>query len=361
LTGNQELRALQTVSKRHSQEMDAATARTANLAKHGDSHEKEAQGLQLMSRVFQADGRLEFHKSFEGARADFCVYRPGAQALGVQLKTTGGNWVHGRTGKEYNQFRHTDGYAGLLIVFVALHTQPQRIFLADGSRVVSKSVTIPATFRREVRSDKLREVEVATVAGEIYTIYMEAMAGPSNYMLRSPVDHEKPEDGSRLVEYNAFKRLQRSLPVLFIDPPAEHMSHDYVVDGKKWQLKLAQYNKKDNTYRVTCQKSAGRVDGKLTKRQYEVDDFDFLCIQLPVNTTDCCYIIPQGVLAERGVIGKSANSSGAVRIYPHRPVTAWNSVLTAGAHWTEAYRINFASDSLAQLAHITRGRAAGNV
>jgi hypothetical protein len=258
--------------------MDAATARTANLAKHGDSHEKEAQGLQLMSRVFQADGRLEFHKSFEGARADFCVYRPGAQALGVQLKTTGGNWVHGRTGKEYNQFRHTDGYAGLLIILVALHTQPQRVFLADGSRVVSKGIVIPTHVRREVKSDKLREVKLATVASEIHAIYMEAMSKPSNYVLRSPIDHEKPDEGSRLVEYNAFKRLQRSLPVLFVDPPNECMSYDYVVDGKKWKLKLAHYVNKKDTYNVNCHKEAGRVGGKRTRGQYEVDDFDFLCI-----------------------------------------------------------------------------------
>jgi hypothetical protein len=339
--------------------MDAAAvavARAANLVKYGGNYRKEAQGLQLMSRALQKDGRLEFHKSFEGARADFCVYMPGAPALGVQLKTTGGNWVDGMTGYEYYQFRHTDGYAGLLMVFLPLHTQPERIFLADGSRVVSKGIKIPAKVRREVRSDKLREVDLSTVAGEIYTIYIKAMSGTSNYMLRSPEDHEKPTHPNGMAEYNAFKRLQRSLPVLFIDPPAEHMSHDYVVDGKKWQLKLAQYNKKDNTYRVTCQKSAGRVDGKLTKRQYEVDDFDFLCIQLPEDSVDCCYIIPQGVLAERGLIGDATKPSGMVYVYPHRPVTAWNALHTAGVHWTEAYRINFADDPLAQLVRIVEGK-----
>jgi hypothetical protein len=338
--------------------MDAAAiavARAANLAKYGGNYRKEAQGLQLMSRALQKDGRLEFHKSFEGARADFCVYRPGAPALGVQLKTTGGNSVDGRTGYEYYQFRHTDGYAGLLMVFLPLRTQPERIFLADGSRVVSKSVAIPAKVRGEVRSDKFREVKLSTVASEIHAIYMDAMSGPSNYMLRSPIDHEKPTSQNALAEYNAFKRLERLLPVLFVDPPAEHMSYDYVVDGTKWQLKLAQYHKKDDVYRVICHKQAGRVDGKSTFRQYEVDDFDFLCIQLPVNTVDCCYLIPQGVLAERGVIGKSANSGGEVRVYPHRPVITRKLVHTAGAHWTEAYRINFADDPLAQLARITQG------
>ena len=79
--------------------MDAAAiavARAANLAKHGDDYNKEAQGLRLIARALQEDGRLEFHKSFEKALADFCVYpidKLDAPALGVQLKTTGGNWV----------------------------------------------------------------------------------------------------------------------------------------------------------------------------------------------------------------------------------------------------------------------------
>jgi hypothetical protein len=334
--------------------MDATIARAANLATYGENHRKEAQGLQLLSRAFQENGLLEFHKSFKGARADFCVYMPGLPALGVQLKTTGVNMIQKRTGNEYYQFGHTDGYAGLLIILVALHTQPQRVFLADGSRVVSTNIQIPAKVRRSARSNKLREVKLATVAGEIYTIYMEARAGPSNYMLRSPVDHEKPEEGSRLVEYNAFKRLQRSLPVLFVDPPNECMSYDYVVDGKKWQLKLAHYVNKKDTYKVNCHKEAGRVGGKRTRGQYEVDDFDFLCIQLPEDSADCCYLVPQGVLAERGVIGKSANSGGHVSVYPHRRARTKKSNHTAGAHWTEAYRMDFADNPLAQLARITQ-------
>ena len=150
-----------------------------------------------------------------------------------------------------------------------------------------------------MKSDRVREVELATVADAIYAIYVEAMSGSSNYVLRSPEDHEKPTTRTALAEYNAFKRLQRSLPVLFIDPPAEHMSYDYLVDGKRWQLKLARYYAKVDLYQVTCHKNAGRVGGKRTHRQYEVDDFDFLCIQLPENTVDCCYVIPQGVLAEQ--------------------------------------------------------------
>lgn len=341
--------------------MDAAAiavARAANLAKHGDNNNKEAHGLRLIARAIQEDGRLEFHKSFEKALADCCVYRLGAPALGVQLKTTGVNWVHNKSGYEYFKFSATDGYAGLLIVLVALHVQPPRIWIAEGSMVVSNPVRIPRIFRRGMKSDRVQEVELATVADAIYTKYMEAMSGSSTYVLRSPEDHEKPTERNALAEYNAFKRLQNSLPVSFMDPPAEHMSYDYVVEGKKWQLKLAQYYKtsKADTYRVNCQKNAGTVGGKQTRRQYEVDDFDFLCIQLPENAIDCCYVIPQSVLVKCGIIGDATKSNGVVYVYPHRRLTTTKAVHTAGVHWTETYRIDFAHNPLAKLACITLGQ-----
>jgi hypothetical protein len=189
-------------------QMDAASAvaRAANLAKYGDSNKKEARGMQLLSCAIREDGRLEYHKSFEGARADCCVYRPGAPALGIQLKTTGVTEAQTPTGNEYYRFRQTDGYSGLLIVFVALHVQPSRIWIADGSRVVSTNVAIPAKFRRGMRSDRVLEVDLATVADAIYTIYVATLSGSSNYVLRSPTDHEKPTARTTLSGYSVCCR-----------------------------------------------------------------------------------------------------------------------------------------------------------
>ena len=333
--------------------MDAAARRAANLARYGDNNKKEAQGLRLIFRAIEEDGRLVCHKSFEKALADCCVFTPDAPALGIQLKTTGVNWVQSQTGNEYYSFRETDGYAGLLIVFVAVHAQPPRIWLAEGTRVVSKGVKIPVEFRRGMKSDRVREVNLATVADAIYTIYMAALPGSGDYVLRSPIEHKKPTHKNGLAEYDAFKRLQRSLPILFIDPPAEHMSYDYSVDGKRWQLKLAVYDNKRDAYQVACNKNAGIVDGKRSCRQYEVDDFDFLCIQLPDNTVNCCYVIPQGILAKLGVVGKATKTGGNIRVYPHRRLS-WKLVNTDGVHWAESYRIDFVDDPLAQLACIVQ-------
>ncbi|GAQ90392.1 hypothetical protein KFL_006340110 [Klebsormidium nitens] len=245
------LKALQLSRKAYLEMDEAAVARFANLAKYGDNNEKEARGLQILSRAIQKDGRLEFHKSFEKARADCCVYMPGALALGIQLKTTGVTGVDGRNGTNFYSFKHTNGYTGLLLVFIAVHVQPPRIWLAEGSKLVSQCVQIPVTrVRYSINPDRLQEVDFANLASAIHKIYEEALTGSSNYVLRSPTEHEKPTAPTALAEYEAFKRLQRSLSVTFVDPPAEHMSYDYLVEGKRWQLKLARYDVKKDQYKV---------------------------------------------------------------------------------------------------------------
>jgi hypothetical protein len=101
-----------------------SNARAAALAKHGDNNKKEATGLRLVFDVLERDGRLTFHKSFEGACADLCVYRLGCPALGIQLKTTGVDWKQNKTNNKYFFFNQTRGYAGLLMIFVAHGSAP---------------------------------------------------------------------------------------------------------------------------------------------------------------------------------------------------------------------------------------------
>jgi hypothetical protein len=118
-------------------------ARAAAQATYGNSHEKEAAGLRLVFDALESDGSLVCHKSFEGAKADFCVYKPGSLALGIQLKTTAVDYIYTRTNNGYFHFNHTSGYAGLLLILVALHTDPLRVWLANGVEVLCTTVHIP--------------------------------------------------------------------------------------------------------------------------------------------------------------------------------------------------------------------------
>jgi hypothetical protein len=201
--------------------------------------------------------------------------------------------------------------------------------------------------QRPARKLRCREIIIADLAQAIATVYEQALEGGSNYVLRAHTEHEKPTAPTRLAEYMAFKRLQQHLPVTFIDPPAEHMVFDYIVNSKRWQLKLAHYNKPKDVWVVNCQKMAGRVNGVPTDVQYEVDDFDYLCIQLPEGAPNSCYVIPQHELAKRDLIGNANKLCGYVLVYSHRSVASRHAF--GGLHWTEAYRVNLDQNPLPQL------------
>jgi hypothetical protein len=190
---------------------------------------------------------------------------------------------------------------------------------------------------------------MTNLAQAIATVYDEALLGGSNYVLRPHMEHEKPTTQSRVAEYMAFKRLQQHLPVTFVDPPAEHMVFDYIVNAKKWQLKLARCMQRSDGWRVSCHKKAGRVNGRLTEVQYSVNDFDYLCVQLPESAPHCIYVFPQQELAKRGVIGDASKVGGNVLVYPGRTVMSQKNNHIKGIHWTETFRINLDQDPFAQL------------
>lgn len=301
------------------------------------------------------DARLTVHKSFEKALADFCVYRPGAHdlALGIQLKTTGVFWTQAKTGNKYFSFCDTDGYSGLLIIFVALHTHPPRIWFAEGSQVHSKCVQIPVVSQRPRKTNRVKEVTFEELSGAIENTLESALRGKTTYVIRPHTDHEKPTEQNVLAEYKAFKFLQLQLPVNFIDPPTEHMAFDCLVETKKWQLKLARYSEPRDAYCVNCFKNAGRIQGKPTKVQYEVGDFDFVCIQLPEDTIHkCCYLIPQRELQNRGLLGDATKCNGNVSVYPHRLLVSTKKVHSEGVHWTELYRVDFDDKVASKLQQI---------
>ena len=320
------------VQKKQLDTVAIAAKRVESIETYGANYDKEAIALKVIFDLLKQDGRLMCHKSFEKALADFSVYKAGTPhlALGLQLKTTGVFWKQSQTGNEYFSFRETDGYAGLLMIFVAVHTDPPRVWLANGADITSKGIQIAVRPKRDMKSDRLQEILLEDVGDKIFDTHQLACNGSPHFTLRHYSEHEQPHDKNALAEYNAFKHLQSRLPVIFVDPPVEHMAYDYFVNDKKWQLKLARYCKKRDRYYVNCVKNGGRILSKQTKVQYAIGDFAFLCIQLPQDTYDCCYIVPEEVLQEHGLVGDHSKSDGWVSVYPHRQLTSTKNVHVEG-------------------------------
>ena len=132
------------------------------LITYGDNHAKEAKALSLIRDAVSADARVQLVKTAEGARADCCLFRSQApeQSMGVQVKTSGVRQIAQR---EFYSFNHTNGYTGMLMIFVAFDSVT-RYYVMPGALITSKTTDIPAVPKFARRFDWQRyEVGVASL------------------------------------------------------------------------------------------------------------------------------------------------------------------------------------------------------
>ena len=331
--------------------------RQENVDKYGQGHVKEAQGLALVRDAIRADGRLEFKRCAEGARADFVVWHPGRpdRALGVQLKTCHSTRKMGKD-RLWMAFQNTRGYEGLLVLLIAFTEQTPRAWVLSGkdaakqsslafsSAYCATSATGLMWQRREVQMQKLPQRFINAIQlGGIVDIELQRME-----------DLVPPPPGHHLVEYLAQQWLRARLPLVFEEPDVESQAHDFVVDGAKWQLKVTSYVPGKDRFTATLHRGAGKR-GQRILQQYSGGDFQWLALQLPLADVRTqalsprLYLIPMRELLSRGRAGRTDVSGAAVYLYPHR-------VPKPGRHWTETYVIDLTSAEAA-LADYERVKA----
>ena len=321
--------------------------REVNLAKYGPNHAKEAQGLAIARDAFAHDGRLCFKRSAEGARADFVVWLPGREdhALGVQLKTC--HTANFQSKRRRVCFGETQGYDGLLVMLVSFLDHTPRVWLLSGKDVgEQQSLCFGDTYlsteggpgvkwqRREVPLPSLPQRFVnALQLGNIVDLHLE----PAERLVRPP-------RGTRLTEYEAHEWLRERLPMRLEAPDVEQLPYDYMVEGAKWQLKVACYVSRNDSYSTGLHKKAS-----VTIKQYQAGDFDWLAVQLPLVDSRLSgvparlYLIPFSELAARGLVGRNVTSA-ALYLYPHRLFREHREgTYGLGVHWTEAFVVDLSS------------------
>lgn len=315
--------------------------REHHTAKFGINNAMEAEGLGVIRHALSVDGRVTLVKCFEGARADFVVYADDpAKALGVQLKTTR-TVARGSVGSSRYRFTGTSGYDGMALLCVALDSRI-RMWMMPGSSTSTSTVAIPTVNQ----SCRRRYARYETFELDLADDFLKILADPgSDYRLQPADDFMAPSSRNGKAEYLAFKQLQSSLPLSF-EPAAVEASHyDCTVDGTKWQLKLACYNKATDRFGATAQKQIGRVGGKRKHSQYDSEDFDWLCVQMPAEHK-AAYLFPMSLLLQRRLAGRPDCSIGTLHFYPHRKAHP-------KTRWTEDYRLDL-SDPRRALADYRR-------
>lgn len=297
-------------------------SRADNIAKFGGNSALEAEGLEVVRHALACDGRLTFVKCFEGARADFCVYlNDPNRVLGVQLKTTQRARQLSKTSYQY-RFSDTNGYGGLALLCIALDSCV-KFWLMPGDDVTATSVGIPTIFKKGQKYAKHQTHEI-----DLADDFIHILEHPSDsFQLDTVASFNLPTNKKQQTEYWAFQHLKDRLPLDFSPAPIEGSAYDHVVDGQKWQLKVAHHTAPTDRYMVTLQKSGGRIpNSKKRKRtQYEEMDFDWLCVQLPPKLNRA-YLIPFSVLLKRRLVSRSTCTTGTIHLYFHRsahPKTEW--------------------------------------
>lgn len=117
-------------------------------------------------------------------------------------------------------------------------------------------------------------------------------------------------------------------------------SVDGMINEYRFQAKFVSFNNgKSLTYSVNSYKSAGNLNGKIIHRPYEVDDFDFIVIEVagtkeePEKYKENFCIIPSKILEEQSVL-KSDSCKGKTTFRvcppdydkPHWSKKFWNNI-----------------------------------
>lgn len=292
------------------------------------SNALEAEGLALVKHALGVDGRLTLVKCFEGARADFAVHSGDPdRALGVQLKTTRFAKKCSPGSAQY-RFTCTRGYDGLALLCIALDSKI-RMWLMPGS-AASNSVSIPTVTQTIREKYQVYETYELDLADDFL-----GMLASDAFNLQPVGELVTPRSKNGLAEFGAYQRLTAQLPLHFQSAPVEGLPYDCIVDGKRWQLKLAGLNEPTDRYVATAQKQAGRVGGKRKHTQYAAADFDFLCVQLP-EQLQLAYLIPMKVLVEKGLANRMDRTNATLHFYPHRSSRLKST-------WINTYKIDLSS------------------
>jgi hypothetical protein len=239
-----------------------------------DYHKQEGDSFIYISKILDESGVFEVKRTNEGCLADF-IMRPRSvtadEWVQVQIKTTC-KAIHG----VYTFSIHRK-YPNCVIVCHCI--SENRFWVFRDYEVPEKSIGIRsggkyATYE-VVQSNMVEKMR------EIYDTITHVKS--ENTMI--------PSSPSQRIEYQYRLKRERFFPdVRFEYPDYEHRRYDFIVNGKKYQEKVATW--KENRY--------------VFKSVYNPGDNDFYVIHIP--DSDYFYCIPEQQLIEH------QNTSGCITL-----------------------------------------------
>ena len=289
-------------------------ARERGLNISGCNYQKEAHAFNLLQAAFAksvSSLKYEIQRLSGASKADAIFMRKGCpeDCLLIQLKAAS---LRGTDRRSYFHFNRVSGYAGMVVVFVAL--EGGHIWAAAGHHLLRSSQRISVGCNSSTR------FQVSDIGSFLVGCFANVGQFPHMSKDRAILQCSS----AHRTEAIAHTHLDRLLQCIGMRLTC-HRFLQSVVDSL---LELDPFNGNWSTSHLRVQEKATRSDsgavqvnlsrsgGVLGRVAYGKDDFDLLaaCI-LVENKLEGLFLIPMPVLVEHGFAGNKAKAT-SIRLFP---------------------------------------------
>jgi hypothetical protein len=284
-----------------------------------DNQDIEYAGFCYVRSCLEKD--FNVFKCVEGTMADFLVRPKGTEKddwLPIQLKvTTKPNEIN--SGNYY--FAVGAGYVDMCILCICLEDKRMWLFEPGDLRSDQVKVAIGKTRSKYTHCETTKKDVLKRKLMDVYNMTKFNQASDNLNMPRSKAQQREQE----------YRRLREQyLPQMsFQYPEREGLTHDFIVDGKRVQEKVATKRKqRKNSYMAHISRSKTLGDCL-----YKVGDADYYWIIIPDTTL--FYLIPEAILLEKQIISQDVDViKNNHRLY-FNPLNKSSRTLTHG--WLNEY------------------------
>ena len=175
------------------------------------------------------------------------------------------------------------------MVMILVHIPSEQFWTVDSSDINVTKITLG---KQKSKYDKYKVTDICASLLEWYN--------KNVYNVPFKIGNT-PQSPNSQTEYEfVLHREERIKFIEFINNEIDGLVYDFKIGTSRIQEKVLSQQKKSNCTYVYTRKSAGHIDGKLTKQPYKQGDNDFYWLNLK-NKKDF-YVVPEEKLIRGGVI-----------------------------------------------------------
>jgi len=246
-------------------------------------------GIKILEEYLKG---YDIQRTKEGCRADLGIKKKTEDNwIPIQIKTT-----MKRIHNMYSFRQCNKDYTGMLLVCICI--SERKIWILPFSNEIKWAINI------SLKSKYDKYLIVNEEISSVIERYRE-------HIIRQPIETLMlPVNPLQQREQEYARKREAALPFLeYVYPEIQGGIYDFICNGKKVQEKVLGLYRK--TLHTNLSVNNGKKDGKRHQRKYMIGENDYYWFHSSVD--DCFWIIPEGVLIERGYITADIQNRTMIR------------------------------------------------